>query len=71
MKVSVREAARSKTPLALPEREFFIDNLLVRIHYIIVTIRWTGLAPWDFEFHFPGSLTFTFLTLQHPLLLKP
>ena len=28
------------------EREFFIDNLLVRIHVIIVMIRWTGLAPW-------------------------
>ena len=24
-------------------------------------IRWTGLAPWEFEFRFPGSLTFTFL----------
>ena len=42
---------------ALPEREFFIDNLLVRIHCIIVMIRWTGLAPWRFEFSFPGSLT--------------
>ena len=31
------------------EKEFFIDNLLVRIHYIIVVIRWTGLAPWEFE----------------------
>jgi len=31
------------------EREFFIDNLLVRIHFIIVMIRWTGLSPWDFE----------------------
>jgi len=30
------------------EREFFIDNLLVRIHFIIVMIRWTGLAPWEF-----------------------
>ena len=36
--------------LVRPEREFFIDNLLVRIHYIIVMIRWTGLAPWEFEF---------------------
>jgi len=43
------------------QREFFIDNLLVRIHYIIVMIRWTGLAPWEFEFPFPGSLTSTFL----------
>ena len=44
-----------------PEREFCIDNLLVRIHFIIVMIRWTGLAPWEFEFPFPGSLTSTFL----------
>jgi len=29
------------------EREFFVDNLLVRIHFIIGMIRWTGLAPWD------------------------
>ena len=29
------------------EREFFIGNLLVRIHFIIVMIRWTGLAPWE------------------------
>ena len=38
-------------------------NLLVRIHFIIVMIRWTGLAPWVFEFPFPGSLTSTFLVL--------
>ena len=43
------------------EREFFIDNLLVRIHFIIVMIRWAGLAPWGVEFPFPGSLTSTFL----------
>jgi len=24
------------------EIEFFIDNLLVRIHYIIMMVRWTG-----------------------------
>ena len=29
----------------LGEREFFIDNLHVRIHYIIVIIMFTGLAP--------------------------
>ena len=28
------------------EIEFRIDNLLVRIHFIIVMIRWTSLAPW-------------------------
>jgi len=48
-------------PARREEREFFIDNLLVRIHFIIVMIRWTGLAPCEFEFHFPGSLTSTFL----------
>jgi len=26
-----------------------------------VIIRWTGLAPWEFDFPFPGSLTSTFL----------
>jgi len=30
------------------EREFYIDNLLVRIHFIIEMIWWTGLAPWEF-----------------------
>ena len=50
------------------DREFFIDNLLVRIHLIIVMIRWTGLAPWEFEFPFPGNLTSTFLVPQEPLL---
>jgi len=36
-----------------------IDNLLVRIHFFIVMIRWSGLAPWAFEFPFPGRLTST------------
>ena len=47
------------------EGEFFIDNLLVQIHFIIVIIGWTGLAPWEFESPFIGSflgrLTSTFL----------
>ena len=46
-----------------PERDFFIENLLVRNHFIIVMISWTGLAPWEFEFLFSGSPTSTFL---HP-----
>ena len=53
------------------EREFFIDNLLVRIHLIIVMIWWTGLAPWDFEFPFPGSLTSTFLDQVSNLSATP
>ena len=32
-----------QSTLAAAERDFFIDNLLVRIH--LVMIRWTGLAP--------------------------
>jgi len=43
------------------QRELVIDNLLVRIHFFNVMIRWTGLAPWEFDFPFPGSLTSTFL----------
>ena len=39
--------------------EFFIDNLLVRIHLIIAMIWRTGFAPWEFEFPFPDSLTST------------
>jgi len=38
------------------EREFFIDNLLVRIHFIIVMIKWTGLAPWEFEWGWCTSI---------------
>ena len=47
--------------LPLTEREFCIDNLLVRIHFIIRMVKWTGLAPWEFEFLFSGSLTSIFL----------
>ena len=45
----------SCTPLGR-EREFFVDNLLVQIHSIIVRIRWTGLAPWEFEFPLHGLI---------------
>jgi len=45
--------------LEVPESDFFVDNLPVRIHLIIVMIRWPGLAPWELEFPFPGSLTST------------
>ena len=49
-------ASASDPPAQRRGREFFIDNLLVQIHFIIVMIGWTGLAPWNFEFPFPGSL---------------
>ena len=43
------------------EREFFVENLMVRIHFIIEMIRWTSLTPRESEFPVPGSLTSTFL----------
>ena len=60
-----RDRTRGLDAPATTERQFSIDNLLVRIHYIIVMIKWTGLASWEFEFPFPGSVTSTFLEL-HP-----
>ena len=38
----------------LGEREFFMDNLLVRIHFTNVMIRWTGLAPFQVALHLPS-----------------
>ena len=48
-----------------------IDNRLVRIHFIIVMIRWTGPVPWEFEFPFPGSLTSTFPEVDYEGLATP
>ena len=50
----VRLVSKDSDPLQR-EREFFSDNLLVRIHFIIEMIWWTGLAPRKFEFPVPGS----------------
>jgi hypothetical protein len=47
------------------EIDSLIDNLLVRIRFIIVIIRWTGLARWESEFPFAGSLTSTFLVHEY------
>jgi len=41
--------ARPRTDKICSQREFSIVNLLVRIHFIIVMIGWTGLAPWEFN----------------------
>ena len=61
--VSVMNLDDNLLAVCLAAREVFIDNLLVRIHFIIVMIGWTGLAPWEFELPFPGSLTSTLLWL--------
>ena len=66
--------------LVFGEREFFIDNLLVRFHFTIVMIRWTGLAPGRFEFSELGlasserrgsTLDFKDLYLQDKAILWP
>ena len=50
----VRLADGTMVNLVIPspsrERDFFIDNLLVRIHLIIEMILVDRLAPWEFEF---------------------
>ena len=40
--------ARGDPRESVPERVFFVHNLLVRFHFIIQMIWWTGLAGFDF-----------------------
>ena len=54
----------------MTERDLFVDNLLIRIRFIIVIIWWTGLAQWEFKFTFSGSLTATFLGNLLPKIVK-
>ena len=56
--VTVDGVVSGDTTPCRAEREFFIDNLLFRIHFIIEMIWLTGLAPWQFEFPFPVASTF-------------
>ena len=53
------------------EREFSIDNLLIRDPFIIEMMRWTGLGPWEFVLPFPGSLTSIFLGGRKPISPEP
>jgi hypothetical protein len=53
---AMQDAFRGVDPSQVREREIFIDNLLVRIQFIIVMIRWTGLAPWEFKSLFQVAL---------------
>jgi hypothetical protein len=56
--------------LLTEKREYCIDNPQVRIHLIIEMIRWTGLAPWEFEFNFPAGRISTFLVLKKYFQVK-
>ena len=51
--------ARSALGCPVRERELFNDNLLVRIHFILEVIWWTGLAPFPFSrspcIYLPGA----------------
>ena len=62
--------ARSPQDYRGREKAFFADNLLVRILFIIVIVRRTGLAPWEFQFPFPGILTSTFLATEEAISYK-
>ena len=61
-----RQRQRASWKPTSPDIELCIDNLLVRVHCIIEMVRWNGLAPWEFEFPFPGILTSTFLDQRRP-----
>jgi len=58
---TIRCKIRTLLGRGLVQREIFVDDLLVRIHFIIVMMRWTGLALWEFEFPFQGGLISTSL----------
>ena len=53
--------------MALPfvAQEFFV-NILVRIHFIIVMIGWTGLAPGSLTSASPRSTFFPLAQQMHP-----
>ena len=46
--VGSEEAARGRH-VPLQRRRVQPHLVPVRIHFIIVMLRWTGLAPWEFE----------------------
>ena len=53
----VREACHTgwnRSAVFKRERDFSLDNVLVRVHVTIELIWWTGLASWGFGFPFPG-----------------
>ena len=55
-----RDQERHALGQGTKEKKFFIGSLLVRIHFIIKTIWWTGLTPWKFESPSSGSLLSSF-----------
>ena len=59
LSLSLARSPLSFSPLTL-SRRFEESSFLTTHRLIIVMIVWTGLAPWDFEFPFSGSLTSTF-----------
>ena len=70
LRLGRRDAVATRRWPTRSERDFFFDSLLVRVHFIVVMIRWPGLALWDFEFPLPGSRTSTFLGNVHARMLE-
>ena len=56
--LSFKRLSSSQKGVHSGQREFLIDDILVRNCLIIIMIGWTGLAPWKFEFTFLGTSTF-------------
>ena len=67
-------ASVSCTQTAVPKRNprnqvHPFHQSAIRIHFVIVMTWWMGLAPWEFEFPFPGSLISVYLpTSGTPIL---
>ena len=59
--VSVMLTVQGGSHAAATSRHGIIANLIYRIHFIFKMIQWTGLAPWELEFPFPGSFISTLL----------
>ena len=63
-RLEINQSIKLPRALTTPSRRRQREKNSVRNHFIIVMIRWTGLAPWEFEFPFPGSLTSIFLAVK-------
>jgi hypothetical protein len=59
------EGRGAVAPFPQQERKFFMNDLLVQIHFVIEMIWWTGFAPSEFEFPF-SRLLYVYLPSDFP-----
>ena len=64
MKAKDQEIGDLRAGYQPPEREFFVDNLLVRIHFILVMIRWTSAQVMSPTLSCEPSFFFFVITLK-------